>query len=174
MTDIENNVPVSGNEPAEAPAASDPLADALVEAAKWKDIALRSQAELDNFRKRVARDREDDSKRVRAGLLEDLLPVVDNFEMGMIEVRKADPKSPIVIGMEMIERQLRDFLAGAGVEVVAAEGAKFDPHIHEAVGQEASAEIAEGLVIRQMRKGYKLRDRLLRAAMVVVSKGRGE
>jgi molecular chaperone GrpE len=151
----------------------DPLADAQAEAAKWKDVAARNQAELENYRKRVAREREDDLKRARAGLLEDLLPVLDNFELGMLEVRKGDPKSPIVVGMEMIERQLKDFMANAGVEPIDAVGAAFDPNLHEAVSQEASAEVSEGKIIRQLRKGYKFRDRLLRAAMVVVSKGRG-
>jgi molecular chaperone GrpE len=155
----------------EAAPANDPLAQAQAEAAKWKDAAARNQAELENYRKRVARDREDDMKRTRAGLLEDLLPVLDNFELGMLEVRKGDPRSPIVIGMEMIERQLKEFMANAGVEVIDAPGTPFDPNLHEAVSQEANAEVPEGKVIRQLRKGYKLRDRLLRPAMVVVSKG---
>ena len=152
----------------------DPLAEAQAEAAKWKDLAARNQAELENYRKRVARDREDDGKRIRAGLLEQLLPVLDNFEFGMFEVRKGDPQSPIVTGMEMIERQLREFMAGSGVEAIDAVGTKFDPNLHEAVGQEESADIPEGQVIRQLRKGYKLRDRLLRAAMVFVSKGKAQ
>ncbi len=154
--------------------AKDPLAEALAEANKWKDLAARNQAELENYRKRVAREREDDMKRTRAGMLEDLLPVLDNFELGMMEVRKGDPKSPIVIGMEMIERQLRDFMSTSGVEAVDATGTKFDPNVHEAVSQEASDTVAEGIVVRQVRKGYKLRDRLLRPAMVVVSKGKAE
>ena len=161
------------NEPTSAKEASakDPLAEAQAEAAKWKDVAARNQAELENYRKRVAREREDDMKRTRAGLLEDLLPVLDNFELGMLEVRKGDPKSPIVIGMEMIERQLKEFMANAGVEVIDAPGTAFDPNLHEAVSQESNADVPEGMVIRQLRKGYKLRDRLLRPAMVVVSKG---
>ena len=146
--------------------------DANAEAAKWKDLALRTQAELDNYRKRVARDREEDYKRTQAVLIERLLPVLDNFELGMIEVRKGDPKSPIVTGMEMIERQLKEFMAGSGVEAVEAAGAKFDPNLHEAISQEADASIPDGHVLRQIRKGYRLRDRLLRAAMVVVSKGK--
>jgi molecular chaperone GrpE len=73
----------------------------------------------------------------------------------------------------MIERQLKDFMTNAGVEPIDAVGAAFDPNLHEAVSQEASGEVCEGKIIRQLRKGYKFRDRLLRAAMVVVSKGRG-
>lgn len=154
--------------------AKDPVAEAQAEALKWKDLAARNQAELENYRKRVAREREDDMKRTRAGMLEDLLPVLDNFELGMMEVRKGDPKSPIVIGMEMIERQIRDFTTNAGVEAVNSVGVKFDPNVHEAVSQEASADVPEGHVVRQVRKGYKLRDRLLRPAMVIVSKGKAE
>ena len=165
-TAVENE-PTTGKEAA----AKDPLVEAQTEVAKWKDVAARNQAELENYRKRVAREREDDMKRTRAGLLEDLLPVLDNFELGMLEVRKGDPKSPIVVGMEMIERQLKDFMANAGVEVIDAPGTAFDPNLHEAVSQEVSSEVPEGKVIRQLRKGYKLRERLLRPAMVVVSKG---
>jgi molecular chaperone GrpE len=168
----EENMETEANTEAAEAAANDPVAEAKVEAAKWKELAARNQADLENYRKRVAREREDDIKRAKLGLLEDLLPVMDNFELGMMEVRKGDPKSPIVFGMEMIERQLKDFMATAGVEVVDAVGAVFDPNLHEAVGQEESAEVEEGKVIRQMRKGYKVRDRLLRAAMVVVSKGK--
>ena len=160
--------PESAEPNAETPQAPDPNA----EAAKWKDVALRTQADLDNYRKRVARDREEDIKRSQAVIIERLLPVLDNFELGMIEVRKGDPKSPIVVGMEMIERQLKEFMTGSGVETVQADGVKFDPNLHEAISQEEHASIPDGNVLRQIRKGYRLRDRLLRAAMVIVSKGK--
>ncbi len=169
MTDTEN----AQTEETKEPELIDPLAQAQAEAAKWKDLAARNQADLENYRKRVARERDDDIKRAKLGVLEDLLPVMDNFEFGMIEVRKGDPKSPIAFGMEMIERQLKEFMSNAGVEVVDAVGTVFDPNVHEAVGQEENAEVEEGKIIRQMRKGYKVRDRLLRPAMVVVSKGKG-
>jgi molecular chaperone GrpE len=176
QTNPESTLPVENAETPEnvtAGTPKDPLSEAQAEAAKWKDLAARNQAELENYRKRVARERDDDLKRARAGLLEDLLPVLDNFELGMMEVRKGDPKSPIVVGMEMIERQLKDFMSSAGVELIEAVGAPFDPNLHEAVSQEESKDVAEGRIIRQLRKGFKLRDRLLRASMVVVSKGPG-
>jgi len=171
-TNVDTESADPAQQPSEETGADAQLAAANAEAAKWKDIALRTQAELDNYRKRVARDREDDFKRSQAALVERLLPVMDNFELGMIEVRKGDPKSPIVIGMEMIERQLREFMIGTGVETIEATGAKFDPNLHEAVSQEEDATVPEGQVLRNIRKGYRLRDRLLRAAMVVVSKGK--
>ena len=157
---LESEAPNDGGEDAQA-----------VEIAKWKDASLRAQAELDNYRKRVARERDEDYKRAQSVVLERLLPVLDNFEFGMMEVRKGDPKSPIAVGMEMIERQLKEFMSSSGVEVIDAVGAKFDPNLHEAVSQEADASAPEGHVIRQLRRGFRLRDRLLRAAMVVVSKG---
>ena len=103
--------------------ALDPFEAAEAEAAKWKDAAMRATADLDNYRKRVARERDEDFKRAQAILLERLLPVLDNFDLGMMEVRKGDPKSPIVVGMEMIERQLREFMSGSGVEVIETVGA---------------------------------------------------
>ncbi len=162
--------------PASAETAATPPAEAAgdalqAEIAKWKDAALRGQAELDNYRKRVARERDEDFKRAQAVLLEKLLPVLDNFDLGMMEVRKGDPKSPIVVGMEMIERQLKEFMSSSGVEIIETVGAKFDPNLHEAVSQEEDAKTPEGNIIRQLRRGFRLRDRLLRAAMVVVSKG---
>ena len=164
--DTETDKPLEADEPAEG--AENPQA---AEIAKWKDAALRAQAELDNYRKRVARERDEDYKRAQAVVLERLLPVLDNFEFGMMEVRKGDPKSPIAVGMEMIEKQLNEFMSGSGVEVIDAVGAKFDPNLHEAVSQEEDKSAPEGTVIRQLRRGFRLRDRLLRAAMVVVSKG---
>lgn len=160
---LEADEPVEGAENAQA-----------AEIAKWKDTALRGQAELDNYRKRVARERDEDYKRAQAVLLERLLPVLDNFDLGMMEVRKGDPKSPIVVGMEMIERQLKEFMSSSGVEMIETAGVKFDPNLHEAVSQEEDAKVPEGNIIRQLRRGFRLRDRLLRAAMVVVSKGAPE
>ena len=141
---------------------------------RFKDLALRTQADFENFRKRAAREKEDASKYANAGFLEKLLPILDNFELGLNAARTDANASPIIAGMDMVAKQLQDFLTGSGVEVVKAEGQKFDPNLHEAVAQEASAEVPEGVIVRQLRKGYKLRDRLLRPAMVMVSKGKAE
>ena len=138
---------------------------------RFRDLALRSQADFDNFRKRAARDKDDAVKYANASFLERLIPILDNFELGLIAARSNAADSPILAGMDMVSRQLTDFLTGTGVEPVAADGQRFDPNLHEAVAQEESAGVAEGFVIRQLRRGYKLRDRLLRPATVVVSKG---
>lgn len=139
---------------------------------RFRDLALRSQADFENFRKRAAREKEDAVKFANASFLERLIPILDNFELGLNAARGSAADSPILAGMDMVAKQLNDFLLSSGVEPVNGEGATFDPNLHEAVAQEASAEVAEGVVIRQLRKGYKLRERLLRPATVVVSKGK--
>jgi molecular chaperone GrpE len=146
----------------------DPWEQLEAEAAKWKEVSLRTAAEMDNLRKRTARDREDAIRYANQRLLEDLLPVIDNFEMGM-QAAAQDQKSMIFIGMDMVRRQLNDFLAGQGVEEIPATG-KFDPNLHDAVSQEESP-TEEGEILRVTRRGFRLRDRLLRPASVVVSKG---
>lgn len=138
---------------------------------RFRDHALRTQADFDNFRKRAAREKEDAIKYSNASFLERLIPILDNFELGLNAARGSAADSPILAGMDMVAKQLTDFLGSSGVEPVLAEGQPFDPNLHEAVAQEASATIPEGVVIRQLRKGFKLRDRLLRPATVVVSKG---
>lgn len=138
---------------------------------RFRDLALRSQADFENFRKRAARDKEDAVKYANAGFLERLIPILDNFELGLTAARNHEAAAPIVSGMEMVARQLNDFLLQSGVEPVEAEGKPFDPNFHEAVAQEENSEIEEGHIIRQLRKGFRLRDRLIRPATVVVSKG---
>lgn len=139
---------------------------------KFKDLALRSQAELENYRKRTAREKEDTIRYANTSLLERLLPVIDNFELGLEAAEKnGSDSASILAGMRMIHKQLSDLVKDCGAKVIEAVGQPFDPNLHEAVGSEHSDEIAEGRVIRQLRSGYKLWDRLLRPSMVVVSKG---
>lgn len=157
-------------EPAEIPA-TEPQLDLEAEAAKYKDLALRASADLDNYRKRAIREKEDAIRYANFSLLEKLLPVLDNFELGLDAARTATDPASIVQGMAMVQKQLQDFLRSHGVETIASENTAFDPAQHEAVAQEHSAEIPDGTVVRQLRKGYKIKDRLLRAATVTVSKG---
>jgi molecular chaperone GrpE len=138
---------------------------------KYKDASLRARADLDNYRKRVAREKEDAIRYANNSLLESLLPIVDNFELGLDAAKNAKDASGIVQGLEIVRKQLEEFLRDHGVEVVNAVGDRFDPNLHEAVAHEPNAEIDEGTVIRQIRRGFKLKDRLIRPATVVVSKG---
>lgn len=148
--------------------------DFQAEAARFKDLALRAQAELENFRKRAIRDKEESIRYANFGLLEKLLPVLDNFELGLDAARSASDTASIVQGMTMVQSQFQDFLKSQGVELISAEGEVFDPTRHEAVAMEFSESVPEGRVVRLLRKGYKLKDRVLRASSVSVSKGVAE
>ncbi len=145
--------------------------DHAAEAEKFRDLAMRTAADFDNFRKRAAREKEDAIRYANTNLLEQLLPVIDNFELGLEAARTAPDAGAILQGLDMVSRQFREFLAATGVEEIKTEGAAFDPNIMEAVGHEPDKKTPEGGVLRQARRGYKLRDRLLRPASVFVSKG---
>jgi Molecular chaperone GrpE (heat shock protein) len=105
-------------------------------------------------------------------LLERLIAIVDNFELGLEAARAEGEKSPIFSGMSMVLKQLMDFLGDSGLQPIDAAGQKFDPNLHEAIAHEPSNTIPEEVVIRQTRRGYKMKDRLLRPSSVVVSSGR--
>ncbi len=166
-------VEVAGvGESAETGEAGETAAEPLTpeaEIAKWKEAAIRTAADLENYRKRMARERAEDLRFAKSGLLEELLPVVDNFAMGL-QMAEQDQDSMISKGMAMVKGQLDDFLASQGVKEVAAEGV-FDPNFHEAVAEEEKEGAEEGEILFVKRKGYLLHDRLLRAAAVVVAKG---
>lgn len=149
----------------------DPIEEAQKDAAHWKDLAARNQAELDNYRKRMAREKSDAIKFANASLLSELLPVIDSFQMGLSAAINEDPDSIISKGMEMVQKQLEEFLTSQGAVLISSVGQEFDPNIHEAISQESSNEVPSGHVISEIRKGFTLNDRLLRAANVIVSKG---
>ena len=149
----------------------DPLEESTKEAAHWKDLAARNQAELDNYRKRMAREKSDAIKFANGSLLSELLPVIDSFQMGLTAAINEDPDSIISKGMEMVQKQLEEFFSSQGALAISSVGKEFDPNLHEAISQESSDKVPNGHIITEIRKGYTLNDRLLRAANVIVSKG---
>jgi molecular chaperone GrpE len=138
---------------------------------RFRDLALRSQADFENYKKRSAREKEEAIKYANSSLLEKLIAIVDNFELGLEAARAEGEKSPVFSGMSMVLKQLMDFLADSGLQPIDATGQKFDPNLHEAIAHEPSAKFPEGIVVRQTRRGYKMKDRLLRPSSVVVSSG---
>ena len=138
---------------------------------RFRDLALRSQADFENYKKRTAREKEDAIKYANKSLLERLLPIIDNFELGLAAARGEGETSPIYSGMSLVLKQLNDFLAGNGLQPIEAVGQKFDPNFHESIAHEPSDEVPEGVVTRQTRRGYRFKDRLLRPSSVVVSSG---
>ncbi len=154
-------------------AGDDPTSSLQADLDRFRDLALRSQADFDNFKKRAAREKDDAIKYANSSLLERLIAIVDNFELGLSAAKSESAESPILSGMGMVLKQLTDFLADNGLQPIVAEGQKFDPNLHEAIAHESSKSVPEGNVVRQMRRGYKLKDRLLRPSTVVVSSGPG-
>lgn len=139
---------------------------------EYYDLLLRKTAEFDNYRRRVERERRELSEYAASELLRDLLPLVDDLERALA-ASSADAASgsttALRSGVELILRQLTELLKKRGVTPIEAKGADFDPHIHESVTQEVSADHREGEVLEEFRRGYKLGDRLLRPAMVKVA-----
>jgi len=139
---------------------------------EYWDRLLRTTADFDNFKKRAARERQDAMKFANESLMQKLITVLDNFEMAQAasQTGGADSVKSLQEGIAMIYQQLRNVLTESGLEELDASGKPFDPNFHEAVAQQESAEVPEGHVLQQLRKGYKLRERLLRPATVVVAK----
>ena len=155
------------------PAPQDPVEALQAEVSKYRDQSLRTAADLENYRKRMIREKEEAIRYANMALLEKLIPILDNFELGL-EVAKTAPDvsaASIMQGLSMVQRQLFDFVKEHGITAVEAIGQQFDPKLHEAIGHESHEQVPEGNVISQVRRGYKLADRLIRPAAVIVSKG---
>jgi molecular chaperone GrpE len=149
---------------------------------EWKEKAAKAQdywdrlvrvsADFDNYKKRAARERQDSIRYANEGLLEKLALILDNLDMALAAANnpQANTAEAMKTGITMIFSQLRNVLSEAGLEEIDAIGKPFDPNWHEAVSQQESVDVPDGHVIQQIRKGYKLKDRLLRPASVVVAK----
>lgn len=173
-TKAQAAVPEKGDVPPPAPPVEpiDPLKAATAKAAENWDRFLRATADFENYKKRAARERQEAVAYAHVGLLQKLLPVLDNFEMALAAAGNAPEAAAqsLQAGVAMIASQLRGALTEAGLEEIDAAGKPFDPNCHEAVAQQDSTETPEGHVFQQLRKGYKLRDRLLRPASVIVAR----
>lgn len=134
----------------------------------YYDRLLRKTAEFDNYRKRVERERREQAEYAASDLLTDLLPLVDDLERAL----EADAQTGDAYrkGVELIHKQMLELLRRRGVTPIEVVGHEFDPHLHQAVTYEAVPGHPEGEVVEEFRRGYKLRDRLLRPAMVKVAK----
>jgi len=181
MSKTENETPPAETtaRPVEAVVLSpDQIEDLKSRAAKadenW-DRLLRTTADFDNFKKRAAREKIEAAQYASFSLLQKLLPVLDNFEMALTAAQTAqgDKLASLQSGVAMIQQQLKSALTDTGLEEIDAAGKPFDPTLHEAVSQQETADVPEDHVAQQLRKGYKFKDRLLRAATVIVAKKPG-
>lgn len=155
-----------------AEAGGDALANARQEAAAAQDRYLRALADLENFRRRSVREKDELRAFAAARVVEDLLPVMDNLALGLTAARMPNATlASMIDGIGMVATQLKSALSNHGLQEINPAGVAFDPNLHEAISQQPSADVPEGHVLQVIRIGYSLNGRLLRPATVVVSAG---
>lgn len=147
------------------------LEKAREEAKDLQDRLLRLAAEFENFKKRMQRERETAMKYAEEGLLRELLPTLDNMERAMKQGRTAADVTALLEGVEMTMSGMRNTLEKFGLKPVDGVGQPFDPNLHEALAMEASDTVPANTILQEYQRGYMFKDRLLRAAKVVVAKG---
>jgi molecular chaperone GrpE len=155
-------------DPRPAETQPDPVEELRREKESLQDRLLRTAAEFDNYRKRVERERRELADYIKGDVLAEILPILDNFERAL---QAPSPEGePLRKGVELIHKQMLDFLRKRGVTPIEALGTDFDPNFHQAVIHETSPSHREGEVIEELQRGYMLGDKLLRPAMVKVAK----
>ncbi len=133
---------------------------------------LRARADLDNYRKRAQRERQEAVRYANLTLAEKLIPVLDSFDAALAAAGSATPggADSLLTGIQLVHNQLRQALTEAGLQEIDATGQPFDPNFHEAVSQRETTDAPAGQVVQQLRKGYRLHERLIRPASVIVAK----
>jgi molecular chaperone GrpE len=182
--DMEDEPIIEAEAPAEGEAGGPLMAELVASRAELKrlqtalaeaqDALLRRQADFENYRKRVERERTESYNRVVAEAARKLLPVMDNLSRALdaersVESSESEEFRHFLHGVQLISKQLTEVLESFGVQPIAAVGERFDPHIHEAVVTEPSDEHEPDTVIEELARGYRIGDRLLRPAMVKVA-----
>jgi molecular chaperone GrpE len=174
--DPTQNITPPNGESAEAPVAQDDLEALQSELAEMREkaddylkLAQRTQADFINYRRRVDEERAQQARDASLGLIQRLLPIMDDFERALAAASPQEIESGWGQGVALVERNLRGLLASENVERIEALGAEFDPRLHEAVGQAPSADVPEGHVLHVARTGYRKGDRVVRPAQVIVA-----
>jgi molecular chaperone GrpE len=148
-----------------------PVETAEAEAAEMKSRWLRSVADMENYRKRIGREKQDIIRSAAASVVESLLPVLDNMKLGLQAAENHPEAKDVTFGFKMVDDQLKRALSEQGLEELIPDGETFDPNFHECISHQSSSEVEEDIVIQTVRAGYRLNDRLIRAASVIVSSG---
>lgn len=175
--DPENTVPVkptdavSASENAQAASNDDQLAAARKEAAANYDRYMRAVADMENFRKRTAREKDELRQFAAAGVVEDIIPVLDNLSLGVAAAKQQTDVKAVVDGVGLVLEQFKTTLTKHGLKEINPQGQAFDPNLHDCISHQPSATVAEEKVSQVIRLGYSLNGRLLRPASVVVSSG---
>lgn len=139
------------------------------EAEEWKNRSLRAQADLDNVRRRAKEEKEKAAKYRAQDLIESLLPVLDNFERAISATPETEEASSLLEGVNMVYTQFFEAVQKEGLEVIETEGKTFDPHQHQAVMQVEEEGFESNQIVEELQKGYKLKDKVIRPAMVKVN-----
>jgi molecular chaperone GrpE len=168
----EPSAEADAEQPAEAAAEVDPTEALKQQLADANDRNLRLMAEFDNFRRRSAKEQLELIETANGKLLEKLSEVQDNFERAFASENKAQDLEAFEKGMQMIYNQFAKILTDAGLEQIDPTGAEFDPNMHEALMQQPSETVPEGHVVTVFQKGYKLKNKILKTAKVIVSSGK--
>ena len=150
------------------------LDEATLQAEKNKDLYLRTVADLDTYRRKVQREKQELAKFALQPLVEELLPSVDHLEMAIEASKGADECKSLIVGVEMVCSQIKKTLASFGVEEISAAGKEFDPNLEDCVSHEPNESVAENKVVKVTRAGYTYNGRLLRPASVIVSSGKAK
>jgi len=170
---VEVEVEAPEAEEVEAPKVEEPseLEKAQAEALDMKTRYLRSVADLENYRKRMAREKQEIIRSAAANVIESLLPVLDNMKLGLQAAENHPEAKDVTIGFKMVDDQLKRSLSEQGLEELIPDGETFDPNLHECIAHQPSEDVEEDKVIQTVRAGYRLNERLIRAANVIVSSG---
>ena len=142
-----------------------------LELAQANERALRAQAELENFRKRIYRDTDQQLKFATVGLLKDILEVSDNLARALDAASSSEASSGVAQGIKMVQSQLLTVLGKHNCQPIESMGKPFDPNFHEALTQMPSSEYPAGTIVQELRKGYMLHDRVVRPSQVILSSG---
>ena len=173
--DVQRDPPDTNNTPADGTTVDDldtlrgELAEITQRADEYLKLAQRTQADFINYRRRIEDERQQQFQNATVSLLQRLLPILDDFERAIANASQAELDSGWGQGVLLVERNLRGLLAAEGVERIETLGLEFDPRLHEAVGQQPSADVVEGHVLHEVRAGYRKGDRVIRPAQVIVA-----
>jgi molecular chaperone GrpE len=174
-TETQNSVPddqaASGSDTPSLAPLEEQLAAARKDAAASQERYLRAVADLENFRKRTLREKEELRLAATSGVLDDIIPILDNLALGLAAARQQTEVKSVVGGITLVLEQFKTTLARHGLKEINPAGAAFDPHQHECIAHQPSSSVASEKVIQVVRLGYMLNNRLLRPASVIVSSG---
>jgi molecular chaperone GrpE len=136
---------------------------------EYLGLLRRTRADFENYQKRIGRDLAEERRYAHAGFARELLPVLDNLQRALEAARQEGEKGPLIQGVTLVLSQLLDILRRFNITPIDAQGQPFDPNVHEAVQQQPRTDVAPGTVVRVLEPGYRLHDRVLRPARVVVA-----